>query len=189
MSTTRFSSHPIGPRGGRILFVALAAALLAAAGCAEEKATSKTPAAAAGQVGTAAPAYELPDLDGKLVSNTDLLGKVVILDFWATWCPPCRMEVPHFIRLQNQYGDQGLEIVGLSLDAGGARDVRPFAVENKINYKMLIAKDQTAESYGGVVGIPTTFVIDRKGVIIKKFVGYTPPEVFEETIKPLLAAS
>lgn len=187
MSTTRSSDQRIRPPGGRILFVALAAAVLAAAGCAKEETAGK--AEPAGQVGTAAPAYELPDLDGKMVKNTDFLGKVVILDFWATWCPPCRMEVPHFVRLQSQYGDQGLAIVGLSLDAGGARDVRPFADEYKVNYTMLIAKDETAESYGGVVGIPTTFVIDRKGRIVRKFVGYTPPETFEETIKPLLAAS
>lgn len=187
MSTIRSYSQGTRLHRGRILFVALAAAILAAAGCAKEE-TAGT-AAQAGQIGTAAPAYELPDLDGKTVKNTDFLGKVVILDFWATWCPPCRMEIPHFVRLQSEYGDQGLQIVGLSLDAGGARDVRPFAEEYKINYTMLIAKDETAESYGGVVGIPTTFVIDRKGTIVKKFVGYTPPETFEEAIKPLLAAS
>ena len=187
MSITRFCNDPVRSLGGRILFVALAAAFLAAAGCAKQETAGK--AEQAGQIGTAAPAYELPDLDGKTVKNTDFLGKVVILDFWATWCPPCRMEVPHFVRLQSEYRDQGLEIVGLSLDAGGARDVRPFADEYKVNYTMLIASDKTAESYGGVVGIPTTFVIDRKGTIVRKFVGYTPPEAFEAVIKPLLAAS
>jgi peroxiredoxin len=189
MSTIRSSSSQDRARlrPGRVLFVALAAALLAAAGCAKEETAGK--AAQAGQIGTAAPAYALPNLDGKTVKNTDFLGKVVILDFWATWCPPCRMEVPHFNRLQAEYRDQGLEIVGLSLDAGGARDVRPFVEEYKVNYTMLLATDETSQSYGGVVGIPTTFVIDRKGTIVKKFVGFTPPEVFEETIKPLLAAS
>lgn len=142
-----------------------------------------------GEVGTQAPAFELADLSGQTVSSTAFAGKVVILDFWATWCPPCREEVPHFVTLQNKYGAQGLEIVGLSLDAGGAKDVAPFAEEYKVNYKMLLGADEVAKAFGGVNSIPTTFVIDRQGKIVQRFVGYTPPEVFEATIAPLLAAT
>ena len=85
--------------------------------------------------------------------------------------------------------DQGLQIVGLSMDAGGARDVRPFVAEHDINYTMLIATDKTAQDFGGILGIPTTFVLDRKGTIVKKFIGYTDPAVFEQTIQSLLAQS
>jgi len=128
-------------------------------------------------------------MDGNTVRNTDFAGKVVILNFWATWCPPCREEVPHFVRLQAKYRDQGLTIVGLSLDQGGAKVIRPFAEEYEVNYPFLIANDQTADSYGGIVGIPTTFVIDRSGKIVQRFVGNPGPDVFEQTIRPLLDAA
>jgi peroxiredoxin len=178
MSTTRFSN--------RSLLVATAlclAALGGAAGCAKRGGAL----AHAGAIGSAAPEFALPDLNGKVVQKSDFHGKVVILDFWATWCPPCRKEVPEFVRLQSKYREQGLAIVGLSLDESGAREVRPFADENNVNYTMLLAKDETARAFGGIVGIPTTFVLDRKGTIVKRFIGYTEPQVFEEAIRPLLA--
>ena len=178
MSTTRFS---------RTLVAALAVTLALAAGCAKRGTEGK--AARTGAVGTEAPEFALPDLEGKVVKTSDLRGKVVILDFWATWCPPCRQEVPHFVALHSKYRDQGLAIVGLSLDKGGVQDVKPFAEEYNVNYMMLIANDETARDYGGITGIPTTFVIDKDGKIVKRFMGYTDPEVFEETIRPLLKAS
>jgi peroxiredoxin len=178
MSTTRFS---------RALVSALAVALTLSAGCGKG---GQGGHAAGGRaaIGTEAPEFALPDLDGKVVKASDLRGKVVILDFWATWCPPCRQEVPHFVALQSKYRDQGLEIVGLSLDKSGASVVKPFAEEYSVNYRMLIANDETASSYGGITGIPTTFVLDKNGKVVKRFMGYTDPEVFEETIKPLLTA-
>jgi len=180
-STTRFS---------RAYVLALAVALSLSAGCGKGG-QGGNPAGHAGghaAIGTEAPEFALPDLDGKVVKTGDLRGKVVILDFWATWCPPCRQEVPHFIALQSKYRDQGLAIVGLSLDKGGASVVKPFVEEYNVNYMMLIANDETASSYGGITGIPTTFVIDKNGKVVKRFLGYTDPEVFEETIKPLLTA-
>jgi peroxiredoxin len=143
-------------------------------------------ASGGGAIGTQAPAFALPDLDARTVKSEEFAGKVVLLDFWATWCPPCRAEIPHLVRLQSKYRDRGLAIVGLSLDQGGAGVVRPFADEHEINYAILIANDGTAESYGGIVGIPTTFLIDRDGKIVRRFVGYTDPDVFEQAIVPLL---
>ena len=175
-------------RGAAVAALALALAL--AAGCARKEPGAGggqgAPSADAGTVGSVAPAFAHADLDGKTVQLADFKGKVVILDFWATWCPPCREEVPDFVRLQSKYRDKGLAIVGLSLDAGGAKDVRPFADEFNVNYTMLIANDETANAYGGIVGIPTTFVIDRQGRIVKKFVGLTGYGAFEEAILPLL---
>jgi cytochrome c biogenesis protein CcmG/thiol:disulfide interchange protein DsbE len=111
----------------------------------------------------------------------------VILDFWATWCGPCRQEVPDFVRLQAKYREQGLVVVGLSLDAAGEKVVRPFAEEFNVNYTMLLANDETADRFGGILGIPTTFVLDRQGRIVKKFIGKTERKTFEEAIQPLLA--
>jgi cytochrome c biogenesis protein CcmG/thiol:disulfide interchange protein DsbE len=175
-----------------LLVLLLACALVGCGGGAKTNAdgTAAAPdAPGKGEPGSVAPAYELPDVSGKAVSSAEFLGKVVILDFWATWCPPCREEIPHFVKLQDKYRAQGLEIVGLSLDAGGAKDVEPFAKEYGVNYTMLIANDELAKAYGGIVSIPTTFVVDRQGKIVKRFIGYTPPEVFEATIAPLLATT
>ena len=98
------------------------------------------------------------------------------------------MEIPEFVKLQNKYRDKGLEIVGLSLDSDGASVVAPFAKTHEINYTMLLANDETAHSYGGIVGIPTTFILDRQGKIVKKFIGVVPPETFEQAVQALLAS-
>ncbi|MGD2279165.1 MAG: TlpA disulfide reductase family protein, partial [Candidatus Omnitrophota bacterium] len=113
-------------------------------------------------------------------------GKVVILDFWATWCPPCTAEIPHFVELYKEYRERGLEIVGVALDRGGASTVKPFAERNGMNYTVVIGDQRITADYGGIRGIPTTFVVDRQGRIAQKFVGYREKEVFEEAIKSLL---
>lgn len=133
-----------------------------------------------------APDFTLNDLNGKPFSLSQTKGKVVILDFWATWCPPCRMEIPHFESLYNEYKDKGLEVVGVALDKGGASSVKPFVEENGVTYPVLIGNQDVAARYGGIRGIPTTFLIDREGRIVEKYVGYTDKEVFESAIKKLL---
>ena len=138
---------------------------------------------------TAAPDFKLVDLTGKVNSLADYRGKVMILDFWATWCGPCRMEIPHFIEMQKLYGEKGLQIVGVSLDQGGKDDVVPFAKNKGINYDMLLGTNEAAMAYGGVKGIPTTFVITQDGKIYKKYVGVRPRETFESDVKALLGIS
>jgi thiol-disulfide isomerase/thioredoxin len=133
-----------------------------------------------------APNFELPDVNGRKVRLSDFKGKVIILDFWATWCPPCRAEIPGFIELYKKYKDKGVEIIGISLDEGGVRDVLPFMKEFGINYTILIGNYKVTQDYGGIRGIPTTFVIDKKGNIRAKYVGYRPKEVFERDIIMLL---
>jgi peroxiredoxin len=134
----------------------------------------------------AAPAWELKDIKGNTVKLSDFKGKVVIVDFWATWCPPCRAEIPHFVKLQDKYAKQGLVIVGISVDEGGAEVVSSFAKANKINYPIALGNQDVAEQYGATDGIPTTFVIDRKGNVIAKHLGFTDPDIFENEIKSVL---
>ena len=135
---------------------------------------------------TTAPAWELKDVDGKTVKLEDFKGKVVILDFWATWCGPCRMEIPGFIQLQKQYDKQGLAVIGVSLDEAEPQAVKAFMKKLGMNYSVVMGESQIAREYGGIEAIPTTFVIDRQGMIVAKHIGYADKEQFEKEIKPLL---
>jgi len=137
-----------------------------------------------GDATPAAPAFTLTDINGKSVSLSDFKGKVVILDFWATWCPPCKREIPDFIKLQKEFGSRGLQVVGIALDEPGK--VQAYASQNGINYPVLLGSDDIAWKYGGIQGIPTTFIIDKTGKIVSKFEGYRPREVFESEIKKKL---
>ncbi len=134
-----------------------------------------------------APSFTLRDLNGKTVSLSDFKGKVVVLDFWATWCPPCVMEIPHFIELYEQYKDQGFAMVGISLDHQGVSVVKSFVRKYRVNYPILMADGRVDRAYGGITYIPTTFVIDAAGNIRQKYVSYQDKAVFEADIKALLA--
>lgn len=132
------------------------------AGCAILGWTAGCAKKAAGEPSDRAPAWRLPDLQGRERSLSDFKGKVVILDFWATWCAPCRTEIPDFIALQKKYADRGLVIIGLSLDQQGPEVVKKFVEQLGVNYSILIADEDVTEAYR-VTAIPTTFVIDREG--------------------------
>jgi peroxiredoxin len=135
---------------------------------------------------TVAPAWELKDTDGKTVRWADFKGKVVILDFWATWCGPCREEIPGFIALQKQYAKQGLVVIGVSVDADGAEVVRPFIQKSGMTYPVVLADDPLLQAFGDIEALPTTFIIDRQGRIVKEHVGVTDQAEFEKEIKALL---
>lgn len=137
----------------------------------------------------AAPNFKLTDLKGKASGQlSDLRGKAVLLDFWATWCPPCREEIPHFKELYAAYKARGFEIVGLSVGEN-PDTVAAFVAQNGITYRVGIATSAIEQAYGGIRGIPTTFLIDKQGRIAQKFVGFRPKEVFEQGILELLAES
>ncbi|HDL65102.1 MAG TPA: TlpA family protein disulfide reductase [Proteobacteria bacterium] len=133
-----------------------------------------------------APDFNLKKLEGGTIKLSDYRGKVIILDFWATWCPPCRKEIPDFVELQKEYGDKGLIILGISLDQNPKQALPAFIKKYKVNYPILLTDGKVDKSYGGVTGIPTTFIIDRKGEIYKHYVGFRPKHVFATDIKALL---
>ena len=136
------------------------------------------------EIGDKAPDFSLVDINGKTVSLSDFSGKAVILDFFASWCPPCKQEVPDFIELEKAYGDKGFAMIGVALekaDAAGA-----FAGKVGINYPVLVDDGKTSEAYGPIRSIPTTFIIDKSGKIVKIYIGYREKSVFEDEIKELL---
>jgi len=119
-----------------------------------------------------APDFRLTTLEGKEVALSELKGKVVLLDFWATWCAPCREAIPHLIDLHRTFGQNGLEVIGMSVDKGESETVRRFAKSMDIPYAIIITPDEVQREYG-VVSLPTTILIDREGKIRQKYVGFT----------------
>jgi peroxiredoxin len=132
-----------------------------------------------------APEFSLPDLSGQTLDLSSYRGKVVLLAFWATWCDPCREEIPHFVELQNKYGDRGLQIIGVSMD-DGPEPVRDFYRRFKMNYPVVMGNAKTGELYGGVLGLPIAFLIGRDGRIAAKYIGATDVSVLEKEIVDLL---
>ena len=133
-----------------------------------------------------APDFALQNNKGEIVKLSDYAGKVVVLDFWATWCGPCRMEIPGFIKLYDKYNEQGVEVIGVSLDQQGWNVVKPFMDQYKIDYPVVLGNREVVNAYGGITGIPTTFLINRKGEIVERLVGYRPLEYFENAVTELL---
>lgn len=137
------------------------------------------------KIGEKAPDFELQDLNGKTVSLSDFKGRVIILDFFASWCPPCRQEIPDFIKLQDSYGSKGFSMIGISLE--GLNETKDFAKRVGINYPVLIDDGKASAVYGPIRSIPTTFTIDKNSKIAKLYIGYRAKEIFEKDIKELIA--
>jgi cytochrome c biogenesis protein CcmG, thiol:disulfide interchange protein DsbE len=133
-----------------------------------------------------APDFSLIDLSGQNRTLSAQRGHVVVLDFWATWCDPCKVEIPHFVDLQNRYGAQGLQVIGVSMD-DDEKLVRDFQALYKMNYPVAMGNTKLAEQYGGILGLPITFLIDRQGRIAARHIGETDAAVFESEVRKLLA--
>jgi len=133
-----------------------------------------------------APAWTLKDLDGKSVSFEQFKGKVVVIDFWATWCGPCKKEIPGYIELQKKYGKDGLVIIGISIDQNGPKQVKKFVTKNDMNYTIVMGDDTIMATFGNFTMIPTTFLINREGKIIHQKSGTWAHDEYEALVKKAL---
>ena len=176
-----FSPHRTVPT------VCVAAALLALAGCSQDKAAAAEPVKAE-KDRKPAPDFTLKDADGKAVKLSDYKGKVVLLDFFATWCGPCKIEIPWFKEFERQNKDRGFSVLGVAMDDEGWEVVKPFLQQLEVNYRVVIGNDMTAQMYGGVDALPSTFLIDREGRIAAVHVGLSGRKEFEDGIQKLLEA-
>jgi peroxiredoxin len=138
--------------------------------------------------GKAAPDFELTSLDGKRVKLSDYRGKAVLLNFWATWCSPCKVEMPWFVDLQKKYGNDGLVVLGVAMDDSDSAKIAQFASEMGVNYPVLLGTDKVSEEYGNVEFLPTSFYIDREGRFIGKGVGLLGRSEIEGNVQKALAS-
>lgn len=134
----------------------------------------------------AAPAFTLKDSSGAAVKLADYKGKVVLLNFWATWCGPCQIEIPWFIEFEQKYRDRDFAVLGVSFDDDGWISVRPYMTTHKINYRVMIGSDHLSQLYGGVDALPTSFIIDRSGRIAATHVGLVDKRDYQNEILKLL---
>jgi thiol-disulfide isomerase/thioredoxin len=147
----------------------------------------KAAAIAAGEIGSRLPDFSAKDFHGRQISSADLRGKVVLIDFWATWCQPCKKEMPGYQKLADRYGPSGFAVVGFKLDImADTEEPRAFARRLGIRYPLAVATDEVKNKFGGIEGLPTTFIYDRQGILRQKIIGFEYTDVIETDLKPLL---
>ena len=133
-----------------------------------------------------APSFNVRTLEGRPLRLAELRNKPVIVDFWATWCGPCRASMPHLSSMQSRYQKQGLTVIGMSVDDGGPANVRKYANHLGVKFTLAMANDDVLDAYGPIRSIPTTFFINRKGDIVRRVVGYIDGETMEDYVKEIL---
>jgi peroxiredoxin len=136
-----------------------------------------------------APEFALKDVDGKVVRLSDYKGKVVLLNFWATWCGPCKVEIPWFVEFEKMNKDKGFAVIGVAMDEEGWEVVKPYIGEKGVNYRVVVGDDSTATLYGGVDSLPTTFLLDREGKIATVHIGLVSKAEYAKDIAALLAGA
>jgi thiol-disulfide isomerase/thioredoxin len=175
------------PRQWRFL---LALTGLGLAGCDQHPARPPEPKQApfaAGEIGSQLPEFSVKDLRGREISSTDLRGKVVLVDFWATWCQPCKKEMPGYQRLLNLYGSRGFTVVGFKFDTMiDTEEPAQFAKRIGVRYPLAVASEDLKQKFGSIEGLPTTMLYDRRGILRKKVIGFEYTDSFDSALKPLL---
>jgi thiol-disulfide isomerase/thioredoxin len=175
-------------QGLMLLFTAIVG--LGLAECSSHPASSAHPvesAVPAGEIGSRLPDFSVNDLQGHPISSADLRGKVVLVDFWATWCQPCKKEMPGYQKLLDRYGPQGFAVIGFKFDTMmDTEDPIQFAKKLGIHYPLAVASDDLKDKFGGILGLPTTMLFDRQGILRKKVIGFEYTDAFEADLKPQL---
>jgi cytochrome c biogenesis protein CcmG/thiol:disulfide interchange protein DsbE len=158
------------------------------AACSNQKTTARG-AMKAPELRQIAPDFTLRDAEGRQVSLSDYRGKIVLLNFWATWCGPCRIEIPWFIDFERQFKDRGFAVLGVSMDEGGWDAVRPYIARMRVNYRVLVGDSMVSDLYGGVESLPTSFMIDRDGRVARVHIGLVSRSEYQNDINALLDQS
>lgn len=173
----------------RLIRFFLGVAAIVLAGCNQHPASPSQPKDAlvpAGEIGSRLPDFSVKDLEGHEISSTDLRGKVVIIDFWATWCQPCKKEMPGYQKLLDRYGSRGFVVIGFKFDTmRDTEDPVLFAKKIGVRYPLAVATAELKQKFGGIEGLPTTMLYDRQGILRKKVIGFEYTEVIESELKPL----
>jgi thiol-disulfide isomerase/thioredoxin len=166
------------------------AVMVGLAGCNQTPASPAPPkqkAIQAGEIGSRLPDFSVKDLQGRELSSADLRGKVVLIDFWATWCQPCKREMPGYQKLVDEYGPRGFVVVGFKFDVmRDTEDPIQFARKIGVTYPLAVASDDIKQKFGGVLGLPTTMLYDRQGILRKKEIGFEYTKNFEAALKAVL---
>ena len=168
----------------------LSLAVVGLVGCNQHSASPPRPkenAIAAGEIGSQLPDFSVKDLQGREISSADLRGKVVLIDFWATWCQPCKKEMPGYQKLEDRYGSRGFAVVGFKFDTMmDMEDPVLFAKKIGVRYPLAVAADDLKQKFGSIEGLPTTMLYDRQGILRKKTIGFEYTNVIESELKALL---
>jgi len=172
----------------RLLFLSLA--VIGLGGCNQHPSSPsppKTAVIAAGEIGSRLPEFSVKDLQGREVSSADLRDKVVLIDFWATWCQACKKEMPGYQELAERYGHNGFAVIGFKFDTMmDMEDPVIFAKKMGVRYPLAVASEELKQKFGGIDGLPTTMLYDRQGVLRKKVIGFEYTHAIESALKPLL---
>jgi thiol-disulfide isomerase/thioredoxin len=171
-------------------YLSFLVAAVGVAGCNQHTAALPPPkkaVVAGGEIGSTFPDFALKDLQGHEISSGDLQGKVVLIDFWATWCGPCKKEMPGYQKLLDRYGSRGFAVVGFKFDTmADTEDPVQFAKRIGVSYPLAVAPDELKQKFGGIEGLPTTMLYDRKGILRKKVIGFEYTDAFERAINSIL---
>ena len=174
----------------RTCLLYLSVAAFGLAGCKQHPASlaqSAEPVIPAGEIGSRLPEFALKDLQGHEISSVELRGKVVLIDFWATWCQPCKKEMPGYQKLLDRYGPAGFAVIGFKFDTMmDTEDPVVFAKRIGVRYPLAVAPGDLKQNFGGIEGLPTTMLFDRRGILRKKVIGFEYTDIFETDLKPLL---
>src|SRR5215469_16762483 len=170
----------------------LTLAMVGLVGCSGHSASPpgpKPPEIAAGEIGSKLPDFTVVDLQARKIASADLRGQVILIDFWATWCQPCKKEMPGYQKLLDRYGSHGFTVVGFKFDTMmDTEDPLQFAKKIGVHYPLAVATDDLKQKFGGIEGLPTTMIYDRQGILRYQVIGFEYTDVIEANLKPLLEA-